>query len=525
MYPLGKQFEVDYTKASSEEKAIIKGNNFRISVITERIVRLEFSPSGQFIDRPTQLVSKRNLGLANFSVDQNNSYLNVTTKYFKLKYLKNAPFVGTKVDPAKNLKITLNSRERDRNKDWYYGHPEARNMLGNFISVDLNIDRNYCKGLYSLDGFASIDDSQSKLIMEDGTLVDPPSDHIDVYVFMYDRDFKQALFDYFKMTGSPMLIPRYAFGNWWSRNIEYDDKSIKELIRRFEKKKIPLAVMLFDNDWHIRNIDKYKDLTNGYTFNNRLITNPKEMIDEFHKRGIRVGLNIDPAGGFYPHEANYKYVQEFLAIKNPTIVNFDPLNPKIMDVLFKVFLHPLEALGVDFFWNDYKGDKDIKKLWATNHYMFLDSGRNLNKRGLILGRNGIYAPHRYPILYGGSSEISWEELKKLPFKYLNAANIGVSFWSHDVGGNHGGVEEGELYLRYLELGVFSPILRFHGARGKYYKKEPWLWDVKTTSIAVDYLRLRHRLIPYLYTESYNYTKSGTPLIQPFYYNYLWTYYF
>ncbi|MBR2247546.1 MAG: DUF5110 domain-containing protein [Bacilli bacterium] len=523
MYPLGKQFEVDYTKASSEEKAIIKGNNFRISVITERIVRLEFSPSGQFIDRPTQLVSKRNLGLANFSVDQNNSYLNVTTKYFKLKYLKNAPFVGTKVDPAKNLKITLNSRERDRNKDWYYGHPEARNMLGNFISVDLNIDRNYCKGLYSLDGFASIDDSQSKLIMEDGTLVDPPSDHIDVYVFMYDRDFKQALFDYFKMTGSPMLIPRYAFGNWWSRNIEYDDKSIKELIRRFEKKKIPLAVMLFDNDWHIRNIDKYKDLTNGYTFNNRLITNPKEMIDEFHKRGIRVGLNIDPAGGFYPHEANYKYVQEFLAIKNPTIVNFDPLNPKIMDVLFKVFLHPLEALGVDFFWNDYKGDKDIKKLWATNHYMFLDSGRNLNKRGLILGRNGIYAPHRYPILYGGSSEISWEELKKLPFKYLNAANIGVSFWSHDVGGNHGGVEEGELYLRYLELGVFSPILRFHGARGKYYKKEPWLWDVKTTSIAVDYLRLRHRLIPYLYTESYNYTKSGTPLIQPFYYNYMWVY--
>ena len=523
MYPLGKQFEVDYTKASSEEKAIIKGNNFRISVITERIVRLEFSPSGQFIDRPTQLVSKRNLGLANFSVDQNNSYLNVTTKYFKLKYLKNAPFVGTKVDPAKNLKITLNSRERARNKDWYYGHPEARNMLGNFISVDLNIDRNYCKGLYSLDGFASIDDSQSKLIMEDGTLVDPPSDHIDVYVFMYDRDFKQALFDYFKMTGSPMLIPRYAFGNWWSRNIEYDDKSIKELIRRFEKKKIPLAVMLFDNDWHIRNIDKYKDLTNGYTFNNRLITNPKEMIDEFHKRGIRVGLNIDPAGVFYPHEANYKYVQEFLALKNPTIVNFDPLNPKIMDVLFKVFLHPLEALGVDFFWNDYKGDKDIKKLWATNHYMFLDSGRNLNKRGLILGRNGIYAPHRYPILYGGSSEISWEELKKLPFKYLNAANIGVSFWSHDVGGNHGGVEEGELYLRYLELGVFSPILRFHGARSKYYKKEPWLWDVKTTSIAVDYLRLRHRLIPYLYTESYNYTKSGTPLIQPFYYNYMWVY--
>ena len=106
---------------------------------------------------------------------------------------------------------------------------------------------------------------------------------------------------------------------------------------------------------------------------------------------------------------------------------------------------------------------------------------------------------------------------------MNAANIGVSWWSHDVGGNHGGIEDGELYLRYVQLSTFGPILRFHGARGHYYKKEPWLWDAKTENIAADYLRLRHRLIPYLYTEAYNYTKSGTPVIQPFYYNYMWVY--
>ena len=223
MYPLGKQFEVDYTRAGSDEKAIIKGSNFRISIITERIVRLEFSPSGQFVDRPTQLVSKRNLGLANFSVQQDTNYLHVSTKYFNLVYLKRAPFVGTKVDPGKNLKISLISRDRDRNKDWYYGHAEARNMLGNMISVDLNADRNSCKGIYSLDGFASIDDSKSMIIMEDGTLAPPPADHTDIYVFMYDRDFKQALFDYFKMTGSPAMVPRYALGNWWSRNTLYDD--------------------------------------------------------------------------------------------------------------------------------------------------------------------------------------------------------------------------------------------------------------------------------------------------------------
>lgn len=523
MYPLGRQFEVDYTRAKSDEKSIIKGSNFRITVITERIVRLEFSPSGQFIDRPTQLVLKRNLGLADFSVKQDLNYIQISTRYFTLNYLKRAPFTGSKLDPAKNLKITLVSRDRDRNKDWYYGHPEVRNLDGNMISVDIPNSKVLSHGLYSLDGFASIDDSKNKIIMEDGTLADPPVDHTDIYVFMYDRDFKQALFDYFKLTGSPALIPRYALGNWWSRNISYDDIQIDDLMTKFEKKKIPLSVMLFDHDWHIREMGEYKKLKTGYTFNKNLIKDPRLMIDKFHRKGIRVGLCIDPVEGFFPHEEHYNFVKECLQLSEDKVVLFDPLNPKLLDVMFKAFLHPLEALGIDFFWSDYKGENNLTKLWAFNHYMYLDSGRDEKKRSLLLARNGIYAPHRYPILYGGSSEVSWEALKKLPFQYLNAANIGVSFWSHDVGGNHGGIEEGELYIRYLELSVFSPILRFHAARGPYYKREPWLWDVETESIATSYLRLRHRLIPYIYTESYNYTKSGTTLIQPFYYNYMWTY--
>ena len=523
MYSLGRQFEVDNSKSRSNEKAIIQGTNYRISVISERIVRLEYSTSGQFVDHPTQLVKKRNLGLPDFSLRQDTHILELTTKYFTLSYIKEQPFLGNRVDPMKNLKITLRSRERDKNKDWYYGHPEARNMLGNMISVDVCIPKPLDKGLYSLDGFSSFDDSASKLIMADGTLSDPPTDHVDVYVFMYDKDFKQALLDYFKMTGAPALIPRYALGNWWCRNTTYDEISIKKLIRNFERNKIPISVMLFDHDWHYRNVGNFKDLKTGFSFNKQLFNNPQEMIQEFHKRGIRVGLCVNPTNGIYPHEEYYKQVSEALGLWESRIILFDPLNPKLLDVMFKLLLHPLESMGVDFFWNDSTGENNITKLWALNHYMFLDSGRSSNKRPMLLARGSVYAPHRYPVLYGGSSEISWKALKKLPFQYLNAANIGVSWWSHDVGGNHGGIEEGELYVRYLQLSTFAPILRFHAARGAYYKKEPWLWDVETEEIAADYLRLRHRMIPYLYTEAYNYTKSGTPIIQPFYYNYMWVY--
>ena len=523
MYPLGRQFEVDYTKAISDKKAVAQGKNYRISVITERVVRLEFSTSGHFNDRPTQLIRKRNIGLPDFSARQDASVLEISTKYFNLVYMKEQSFFGTKVDPMKNLKITLQSRERDRCKDWYVGNPEVRNMKGNMVGVDVNIPANLQKGLYSLDGFASLDDSFSKIIMEDGTLAEPIPNYLDIYVFMYDKDFKQALFDYFKITGAPALIPRYALGNWWSRNIQYNDQTVEELLRSFERKKIPISIMLFDHDWHIRDSGEYKGLKTGFTFNPELFPNPQVTIQEFHRRGVRVGLCINPTNGIYPFEQYYNQASEYLQLKTPTIINFDPLNPRILDVLFKIFLHPLEALGVDFFWNDSNANLDVTKLWAMNHYMFLDSGRNKNKRPLILARGGIYAPHRYPVLYAGSSSIGWKELKNLPFQYLNAANIGVSWWSHDVGGNHGGIEDGELYLRYVQLSTFGPILRFHGARGKYYKKEPWLWDAKTENIAADYLRLRHRLIPYLYTEAYNYTKSGVPLIQPFYYNYMWVY--
>ena len=207
MYPLGKQFEVDYTKAKSDKRAIVQGNSYRISVISERIIRLEYSQAGQFIDRPTQLVKKRSIGLPDFSVRQDANILEISTKYFALSYIKEQPFYGTKLDPMKNLKITLLSKDRDRCKDWYVGHPEARNMKGNMVGVDVNIPDTLQKGLYSLDGFASLDDSYGKIIMEDGTLANPPLNHLDIYVFMYDRDFKQVLFDYFKMTGAPALIP------------------------------------------------------------------------------------------------------------------------------------------------------------------------------------------------------------------------------------------------------------------------------------------------------------------------------
>ena len=87
MYPLGEQFEVDYSKAVSDKKAVVQGPNYRVSVITERIIRLEYSPNGKFNDKPTQIFKRRNVGLPDFFVRQDANIMEVTTKYFSMTYI------------------------------------------------------------------------------------------------------------------------------------------------------------------------------------------------------------------------------------------------------------------------------------------------------------------------------------------------------------------------------------------------------------------------------------------------------
>ena len=111
MYDLGQQFKLDLNKSISNPECIFKGNKYRITVLTERLVRLEYSEKGIFEDYPTQLVWFRNFPKPNFTVEENNKILKITTKYFQLIYVKNKSFYGGKVSPSSNLKIILNGSD------------------------------------------------------------------------------------------------------------------------------------------------------------------------------------------------------------------------------------------------------------------------------------------------------------------------------------------------------------------------------------------------------------------------------
>ena len=515
MYNLGDNFKIPTAGRLPKEECIYTGTNYRFSILSERLIRLEYSPTGKFEDRPTEFAWNREFNVPKFVVKEDSKYIEIKTSYFVLSYTKNKPFGSNKLAPSSHLRIDVVNSDRY----WYYGHPEVRNYSSPGLLLNTGKKSKAIKSLYSAEGFVSIDDSKTNIFNENGELEPRESDNIDIYVFVYLKDFNLALKDYFTLTGEPALIPRYALGNWWSKNDAYTDKKIKSLIEEFDKKDIPLSVLLLDKDWHTRIYEGKEHLKTGFSFNNELIKDPSNMISYLNSKGIRVGLNINPTEGIYSFDNYYEKAKEYLQLNDKGVIPFNIYDSRFLDVYFKLFIHPLDALGVDFYWIDYFDKKKSDVLFRLKHYHMMDMTREYKRRPMVFGYNSFMAPHRYPILYSGKTEVSWNTLKAIPKHNADAANIGVSWWSHDIGGYFKGIEDNELYIRFVELGVFSPIMKFGADWGKYYKREPWRWSIKTYVITKDYLQLRHRLIPYLYSEAYKYTTEGVPVIQPLYYKF------
>ncbi len=513
MYDLGEQFKIDLTKGRANEKSIIQGQKYRITILSETLIRLEYNKNGVFNDDPTALVLNRNFKKPEFEVRQSTHNLEVITKNFTLTYLKEKPFEGPKINPMVNFKIELKGSD----KLWHFDHPEVRNFGAPAFAFDSSKNKLVKeKGLNSPDGFVSIDDSNGFIFTEDGFFKKNLEDCVDTYVFIYKDDFEVCLKDYFELTGKPTLIPRYALGNWWTKNDEYNEKSLIELVDDFDYYDIPIASLVLNNKWYVH--EKLKDrTTNGFVWDSSKFSDPKKVVDYLHSKGIRLGVGIEPTDGIYPYETYYNKAAEFLGISEGEKIPFNFYDPKYVDAYFKLLIHPLFNTGIDFVTIRTTDKKKEKDLWMINHYHYYDMNRDYKKRSLVLSRDPKVASHRYPITYSGKTTVSWDTLKMLPFYNSLAANKGVSFLAHDIGGYYKGVEDDELYTRFVQFGTFSPILKLGSREGKYYKREPWNWSVKSYTIAQDYLKLRHRMLPYLYSEAYKYFDEGKLLIRPIFF--------
>lgn len=499
MANVSNYYVTDKNKLVSEKESYIIGKKYRFTVLSPRLIRLEYNKEGIFEDRPTSRVVNRRFPGTQYAITESDTLVQIETSVFTLTYVKDSELKSGSL--GSNIKAVINGTKIE----WQMNNPEVKNLRSINYSIDSIKDKIVLdRGLYSLDGFCLLDDSKSLVLDNNDVFVERPSGTKDLYLFMYNKDFEGCLKDYFTLTGYPSLIPRYALGAWWYKNDDYKENDIKELLNNFDRDNIPISIFMLGDHWH--------DKDNNYTPSIDL----RSISSYLNNKGIRLGLTIDPTKEILKGTNEHNIISTY--VNNVDKLNFIPFSNEKIGLYFNLFINNLESNGASIFSIDYNNPLDKINLWKLNHYHY---GRNevRNQRGLILSRNPGFSSHRYPIMWSGKTLVNWTTLNLLPRYNLQGYNIGVSFIAHPIGGYKGGIEEDELYLRYIQFACFSPIFLLASEGGKYYKREPWKWNTIIENHIVSYMNLRYKLIPYLYSESYNYHKTGHGIIKPFYYEY------
>lgn len=500
-------------------EAVIRGKSYRFTVLTPSLIRMEYSRDGVFADCATQTVVNRDFPLPEFQVEETEEELSIVTERLRLKYNKK------EFSPA-GLCIRLTGRFHAFSSVWNYGD-RPNDLKGTARTLDQADGSIPLEGgILSAEGWTLLDDGGSLLVAESGRIEQrKDTSASDLYFFGYGRDYMGCLKDFYRLTGKVPLLPRYAFGNWWSRYYRYSEESYLALMDRFSEEDIPFTVAVIDMDWHLTDVaPEYGAGWTGYTWNTELFPDPVRFLRELHGRNLKVTLNVHPADGVQAYEDCYPAFAEYMGVnaaaREPVL--FEPGDPKFMEGYFSCVHHPLEEQGVDFWWIDWQqgtnsGVEGLDPLWILNHCHYLDNCRG-GKRGLIFSRYAGPGSHRYPVGFSGDTVISWKSLAFQPYFTANASNIGYGWWSHDIGGHMDGIKDDELAVRWLQLGVFSPVLRLHSTNNEFNGKEPWRYNRIAEAVMKDFLRLRHRLIPYLYTMNLRACEEGVPLVQPVYYH-------
>lgn len=529
----------------------VRYHDFRITVLTSCLFRIEESPAGKFHEELTQLVASRDFPDVPFRAFEKSKKLVLKTAGAELHFtgaLKTSYFLEKKrklyLNNKSNLGGTYSNLDGMDGAVLRYGNAESRPGLG----------------VCSRTGVSILDDSASYCLDKDGKVTFRNPDRKDCYVFFFPNLYEEAVKTFFRLSGYSPRLPRYAFGNWWSRFYNYTQESYLYQMTTFAQENVPFTVATIDMNWHPSNTNGrnfFKDVGKsvkefyyrdkdgkqvsycqgfgdpkdwiigwtGYSFNKPLFPDYRQFFKDLHGLGLAITLNLHPANGIGFFEDQYLACCQDLGIdpKEKKSIPFNVLDPKLLKDYETNILHPYEKDGVDFWWYDWQQGSQsslpgLNMLWALNHTLYRDRASQTDQP-LILSRNCGLGGQRYPIGFSGDTFQTFATLAYLIKTTSMASNIGFPYWSHDIGGHQQGEKNGDLYLKFVQFAVFSPILRLHCSSEEMLSKDPDLFLGGYGELVKKYLRLRHQLIPFLDSENQKIHTSGIPLLRPLYYAY------
>ncbi len=421
---------------------------------------------------------------------------------------------------------------QDANRGNWHRAAQKRDHGGRLLERTLNatIDSHkFSTGVLSRSGYYFLNDSSTPVLDNDDFPVarDRPGAQ-DWYFFAYAQDYKQALADFVRLTGPAPLPPRQAFGLIFSRWPAYDEAEAKRIIQTFAGKGYPLSVLVLDMEWH-------KEGWGHWEWNPDFYEDPAAFFQWCHDRGIAVTLNDHPLYVRDDDRHFAPYVKATKAQKRiyKTTYNKKTIRAADVDICDKrqatAFLKschkPILEQGLDFWWNDgCKGTLPGAINQLVCNKLCFDEVKRPDHRGMLLARYGGMGSHRYGAFFTGDTSVCWEVLQLQCEFNIRAGHLGLAYVSHDMGGfccgkqmirenpDGAAIIDPVLYTRWLQFGVFNPVLRFHSAPGAG-SRQPWDYEGLDKGACKRWLRVRNSLLPYVYAAAREHYETGVPPVR------------
>ena len=400
-------------------------------------------------------------------------------------------------------------------------------------------------GLLYRDGWSLLDDTASALYDPSTRAVrqrPAQKPYQDTYLFGYGQDYKHGLTDLATLTGPSGLLPRWAYGVWFSEYYDFTAADYQNsLLPRFRSEGVPLDVLVTDTDF------KSPTAWNGWEIDPKKFPDPAGFFSWAHQQGLHSTLNIHPSIG--SDDPQYAQAQATAggklatsgcsASSGQTCHVFDWGDPAQLKAYFDLH-QPMERQGTDFWWLDWCCDDSQSSMpgvtpdaWINQKYAD-DTAKNIG-RGFAFSRaygslqaggysgqvgvpTGPWADKRTTLHFTGDTTASWQTLAfEVGYTPGESAATGLSAISHDIGGHNSPPKlADDLYVRWVQLGAFQPILRLHS---NHADRLPWQYGDQARTAAEKFLNLRENLVPYAYGLAREASVSGIPAVRATYLEY------
>ncbi|WP_405396038.1 glycoside hydrolase family 31 protein [Maribacter sp. Asnod2-G09] len=364
------------------------------------------------------------------------------------------------------------------------------------------------------------------------------------YYFIFGPDMSKVVSSYSSLTGTPELPPMWALGFHQSKWSYYPESNVKDITGEFRRLQIPCDAIYLDID--------YMDGFRCFTWDKEHFPDPKRMISELEEDGFKTVVMIDPG---IKVDRDYWIYNE--ALENdyfckrgdgplmhgkvwPGECYFpDFTNPLVREWWAELYKEFMSELGVHAVWNDMNEPAVMEVPTKTAP---LDTRHNYDghpcthrkahnvygmqmvratyegvkkyvypKRPFVITRAAFAGTQRYSSTWTGDNVATWEHLWIANVQVQRMCLSGYSFVGSDIGG-FAEQPDGELFARWVQLGIFHPFCRVHSS-GDHGDQEPWSFGSEITDIVRKFVNLRYQLLPYLYTMFYKYTKENIPMVQ------------